>query len=351
MNRREFCTFVSGSTPSLSSANIIREVSTSDAMAITLGIKDISAEEYAQALSKFPPDVQKKLQEIINSKENDFNGVILAEEAQLIADSLKQSVEQLMLDLLALASLYSRSPVSNFKVGAVSQGESGNLYLGANMEFLGQPINLSIHAEQSSINNAWLHSETGLSSLAVNYSPCGYCRQYLNELSNASNLKILLPNKSPKMLTDLLPDAFGPLDFGFKGSLMQVENHHLQLQKSSNDPVILAALKAANKSYVPYSRSYSGVALLTTDKKIYTGQYAENAAFNPSILLMQSALSNINLSGKLYQDIERVVLVEMSPSKSLCSQINTTHSLLKSISTVTLEVVYIKSDSASPCKT
>ena len=161
-------------------------------MIIQLYTKDISAEEYTQALSKFPLHIQEKLQEIINSKENDFNGVILVQEAKLISDSLEQSVEQLMLDLLPLASLYSRSPVSKFKVGAVSQGESGNLYLGANMEFLAQPISLTIHAEQSSINNAWLHSETGLSSLAVNYSPCGYCRQYLNELSTASNLKILL---------------------------------------------------------------------------------------------------------------------------------------------------------------
>ena len=347
MNRRGFCTSISGSTAllgiaQLSSANITGEVSTSNAMATPLDMKDISAEEYAQALSKFPPDVQGMLQEIINSKENDFNGVILVEKARLIVDSLKQSVEQLMLDLLPLASLYARSPVSKFKVGAVSQGGSGNLYLGANMEFLGQPINLSIHAEQSSMNNAWLHSETGLSNLAVNYSPCGYCRQYLNELSTASKLKILLPNKPPKMLTDLLPDAFGPSDFGFKSGLMQAENHHLQLLKSSDDPVILAALRSASKSYVPYSRSYSGVALLTTDKKIYTGQYAENAAFNPSILPIQSALSNMNIGGKLYQNIERVVLVEALPSKSLCSQIDTTHSLLKSISTVTLEVAYIK---------
>jgi cytidine deaminase len=113
------------------------------------------------------------------------------------------------------------------------------------------------------------------------------------------------------------------------------------LQENSNDPLILAALQAANKSYAPYSQDYSGTALLTTDGKIYTGQYAENAAFNPSMSPLQSALAQMNVGGNLYQDIKRAVLVERLPSASLCSQLDTTRSLLKSVSKVKLEVVYL----------
>ncbi len=301
----------------------------------------MSPQEITQALSNFSPDAQGNLLTLINSKKDKFKGVILAENAQIIATYLKQPMEELMLQLLPFASLYARSPISNFKVGAVSLGKSGNLYLGANLEFVGQALNMSIHAEQSSVNNAWLNGETGLSSIAINYLPCGYCRQFLNELLTAQSLKVILPNKPIKMLSDLLPEPFSPSDLGVKGGLMQSENHYLQLQESSNNAIILAALDAANKSYAPYSKGYSGVALLTTDGTIYTGQYAENVAFNPSLSPMQSALSQLNLGGSLYQDIQRVVLVEMIDSESLCSQVDITLNVLKSVCNIALDVVYV----------
>ncbi len=300
----------------------------------------MSPQEIIQALSIFSPDAREKLLMVINSKKDKFKGVILAENAQIIATSLQQPVEELMLKLLPLASLYARPPISKFKVGAVSRGESGNLYLGANLEFIGQALSMSVHAEQAAVNNAWLNGEIGLSSIAINYLPCGYCRQFLNELLTAASLKILLPTQPIKRLTDLLPEPFSPSDLGIKGGLMQTENHQLQLQRSGNDSVILAALSAANKSYAPYSKGYSGVALLTTDGTIYTGHYAENVAFNPSMSPLQSALSQLNLGGNIYQDIQRVVLVESLASK--CSQIDVSRNVLNSVCNVVLEVVYIR---------
>ncbi len=313
----------------------------SDAASTPSIIDAVITKEINQALANFPLDAQEKILTIINSKKEKFKGIIYTENARIIAESLKQSIEQLMLKLLPLASLYARAPISKFQVGAVSLGASGNLYLGGNMEFVGQPLSMSVHAEQSSITNAWLNGEVGLSTIAINYLPCGYCRQYLNELVTAANLEILLPNKPPTRFVDFLPHPFSPSDLGLKGGLMQVENHSLQLQENSNDPLILAALQAANKSYAPYSQDYSGTALLTTDGKIYTGQYAENAAFNPSMSPLQSALAQMNVGGNLYQDIKRTVLVERLPSASLCSQLDTTRSLLKSVSKVKLEVVYL----------
>lgn len=299
----------------------------------------MSPEEITQALSSFLPDAREKLLMVITSKINKFKGVILAENVQIIATCLKQPVEELMLRLLPLASLYARPPISKFKVGAVSRGESGNVYLGANLEFIGQALSMSVHAEQSAVNNAWLNGEIGLSSIAINYLPCGYCRQFLNELVTAPSLKILLPNNPIKRLTDLLPEPFSPNDLGVKDGLMQSENHQLQLHQSKNDSVILAALSAANKSYAPYSKGYSGVALLTTDGTIYTGYYAENVAFNPSMSPLQSALSQLNLGGNIYPDIQRVVLVEKLASE--CSQIDVSRNVLKSVCDIGLEVVYV----------
>jgi cytidine deaminase len=293
----------------------------------------VSPEEITQALSSFSPDAREKLLMVINSKEDKFKGVILAENAQIIATSLQQPIEELMLKLLPLASLYACPPISKFKVGAVSRGESGNLYLGTNMEFVGQALSMSVHAEQSAVNNAWLNGEIGLSSIAINYLPCGYCRQFLNELVTAASQPI-------KRLPALLPEPFSPNDLGVKGGLMQSENHNLQLHQSSNDSVILAALSAANNSYAPYSKGYSGIALLTTYGTIYTGRYAENVAFNPSMSPIQSALSQLNLGSNLYRDIQRVVLVERLDSE--CSQIDVSRNVLKSVCNLVLEVVYVR---------
>lgn len=300
----------------------------------------MSPEEITQALSSFSPDAQKKLLSLINSKKDKFKGVILAENVQIITTILQQSVEELMVSLLPLASLYAYPPLSKFKVGAVSRGTSGNLYFGANLEFVGQALSMSVHAEQSSVNNAWLNGEIGLLSIAINYLPCGFCRQFLNELVTAASLKILLPNKTIRRLTDLLPEPFSPKDLGMKGGLMQYEHHRLQLQETSNEAVIFAALDAAAKSYAPYSKGYSGVALLTNDGTIYTGRYAENVAFNPSMSPLQSALSQLDLGGNLYQDIQRAVLVEWFDSQ--CSQVDVTWNVLKSVCNVELEVVYVR---------
>ena len=49
-------------------------------------------------------------------------------------------------------------------VGAVALGLSGALYAGANLEFLGQSLSLSVHAEQAAVYNAWVHGEAGVSA-------------------------------------------------------------------------------------------------------------------------------------------------------------------------------------------
>ncbi|MBP5211685.1 MAG: hypothetical protein J6Z30_02390, partial [Pyramidobacter sp.] len=40
-------------------------------------------------------------------------------------------------------------PISNFRVGAAALGASGRVWLGANQEFAGLPLNFTVHAEQA----------------------------------------------------------------------------------------------------------------------------------------------------------------------------------------------------------
>jgi len=89
----------------------------------------------------------------------------------------------------------------------------------------------------------------------------------------------------------------------------------LELETPSEDPLILGALKAAERSYAPYTKNYSGCAILTSEKIVYTGRYAENAAFNPGISPLQTAIACMNMNRFSDQfKIHRAALVE-HPSK------------------------------------
>jgi len=246
------------------------------------------------------------------------------------------SLEQLMLALIPFAQKFAIPPISNFFVGAVSHGLSGSLYFGANYEFPGQALSFTVHGEQAATAHAISFNETGIDLLAVSAAPCGYCRQFLYELTTASKLQIILPNTPTTLLTTLLPDAFGPADLGVTAALMSPQAHGMTLDEPA-DGVTQAALDAANSSYAPYSFSYAGVALKTKDGGIYTGSVAENAAFNPSMSPLEAAVVTLTINGgKKYSDIVDAVLVEAANSKA--SQIGATRDVLGTITNVPLRV-------------
>lgn len=89
-----------------------------------------------------------------------------------------------------------------------------------------------------------------------------------------------------------------------------MDKTHHAYTLADNDALTLAALDAANHSYAPYSQAVSGVALQTAGGDIYTGRYAENAAFNPSLPPLQAALNLLNLAGEKPAQIVRAVIVE-----------------------------------------
>ena len=235
-----------------------------------------------------------------------FTGILSAAEAVARAREQGVDVPRLMTMLLPEAAAYAKPPVSNFRVGCVSRGLSGALYFGTNLEFAGEALSFTVHAEQSSVTNAWMSGEEGIDLIAVNAAPCGYCRQFLNELTTANRLIVAMP-KETRALSELLPSAFGPRDLGIDGGLMQHADHQLVID--ADDEVAREALKAANISYAPYSKSYAGVALRSKSGRIVSGAYAENAAFNPSMSPLQVALSRLNLAGDSWDAIEEAVLV------------------------------------------
>ncbi|ETX07197.1 cytidine deaminase [Candidatus Entotheonella palauensis] len=300
---------------------------------------------FESALAVFPETVRTELKEVL-----DEGPVIPAERAASWIDHMSTSVGQLMIWLLPVAASYARVPISNYHVGAVAQGmPRGNslahLYLGSNVEFSGQALSFTVHGEQCATNNAWLHGETGLQALAINAAPCGYCRQFLYELTTAKSLNILLKaNTNPNdysyttnPLTYFLPQAFGPSDLGLTGGLMESESHGLTISSGSN--VAQTALQGANASYAPYTKDYAGVALQQNNQTIYVGRYAENAAYNPSMSPLESALALMNMfiPPQAPLNITAAALVE---AQADISQKSATEATLASIAPgVTLEHV------------
>jgi cytidine deaminase len=245
-------------------------------------------------------------------------------------------LEQLMLSLIPRAKQFAIPAISNFFVGAVARGVSGSLYFGANYEFPGQALSFTVHAEQAATAHALSFGETGIDLLAVSAAPCGYCRQFLNELTTAATLRILLPDTPVTALSALLPNAFGPRDLDITAALMSPQSHGMTLDAPGDD-LTIAALKAANSSYAPYSRGYAGVALRTSDGSIYAGGLAENAAFNPSMSPLEAAIVTLTINGgKTYGDINDAVLVEAAASTA--SQRDATRNVLATLTGVPLRV-------------
>ena len=279
---------------------------------------------WKKAIDAFPEKIRAEIDLIWD------NGGILPAETVARLGIAQSEIGALMMQLLPVARQYAVVPVSNFPVGAVAAGLPnpgtglGSLYLGANFEFANAALSFTVHAEQAATNNAWLSGEAGLQSLAISDAPCGYCRQFLYELATAPQLSILLPTKrdsltySSTLLTELLPRPFGPNDLGVIGGLMEPRlcSHNLALEGGAPaDPVIEAALSAAAGSYAPYptgeSNAYAGVAVQLADGSIYAGRHAENAAYNPSLSPLQSALAFMTMARPSATNVKRCVLVEV----------------------------------------
>jgi len=218
--------------------------------------------------------------------------------------------DERMLQMLAEAKRHAYPPISDFHVGAVGLGASGALYIGANVEVPGNPLNQTVHAEQSVVVHAFSKQEKRLVALAVTHAPCGHCRQFLNEMTDAAQLRILIEGQPVRTLADLLPASFGPSDLGSGSGLLDSPPAKLRLL-SDEDELSLAALQAASRAYAPYSKSPSGCAIVMKSGKVYTGSYLENAAFNPSLSPLQAAIVNAVLAGEDIATIQRVVLVEL----------------------------------------
>lgn len=297
-------------------------------------------------LEAFPKSAQQLMIKFVNH--SSFKASFNTDQVNQLLDCYELSIPaakaQLCRDLIPLAQTYSLAPISNFHVGAVALGETGNIYLGANMEFSGVTLAQTVHAEQSVITNAWLHKESKIVTLAISAAPCGHCRQFINELNGACDIQVLIVGEEAITFSALLPLSFGPNDLGINDRLLAAPNNALSTEHNdslSKGPLIKAALNAANTSYSPFTKSPSGLSLQTSTA-IYAGCYAENCAYNPSLSPLQGALISLHLAGDDMADINSAVLAESS--KNAVSQYETSANVLKIINNISLTLVDVAAD-------
>ena len=122
------------------------------------------------------------------------------------------------------ASRHSYSPYSNFAVGAALRFADGSVVTGTKIE--NASYGLALCAEAVAVSKAMADGvRGGLVAVAVTgpgadpITPCGRCRQVLNELAQlgGTDPEVLCvgPDNVRKVrLSDLLPDAFGPASLG-----------------------------------------------------------------------------------------------------------------------------------------
>lgn len=283
-----------------------------------------------QRLTQFPTTGRERLTQIVTDAS--FAGVIPAAQAQTLTLQMAISVDELMHALVPIARCYAYPPISNYYVGTIVRGVSGNLYFGANLEFPGLGLNMTVHGEQAAIVNARHHGETKLVALAVNGTPCGHCRQFMAEMNNTDLVIVYSDGHSPT-LAQVLPHAFTPSALKNEQGLLDQIDPKPQLTLESDDELVKVALETAVNSYAPYSKNWAGIAVKLANGFVATGTYLENAAFNPSLAPLLNALVMLRLHQQSWQGIEDAVLVEKT---ALSSQEQVTRALLATLGDVEL---------------
>ena len=288
---------------------------------------------FQAAFARLAENLQSALAPILADEH--FPALLTAEQITTLKQATDLDEDALAFALLPLAAACARADLSHFNVGAIARGVSGT---GTSAETWSsaQPCSRLFMRNRAPSVTPRLRGEKALSAITVNYTPCGHCRQFMNELNSGLQLRINLPGRAPHTLGDYLPDAFGPKDLEIKTLLMDEQDHGYTL---TGDDLTQAAIRAANKSHTPYSKSPSGVALQCRDGRIFSGSYAENAAFNPTLPPLQGALNLLSLNGYDYPDIQRAILAEIADAPLI--QWDATAATLKALGCTSIERVLL----------
>lgn len=126
-------------------------------------------------------------------------------------------LNQELLEKAKAASTKAYCKYSEFPVGACAFFESGNSYIGCNVE--NSSYGLALCAERNALSTAIVCGETSkLVKLAIfspkssKCFPCGACRQWIKEFAKGENTEIILEDETGNCcsyyINELLPYEF-----------------------------------------------------------------------------------------------------------------------------------------------
>lgn len=129
---------------------------------------------------------------------------------------ISAELENKLLSIAKAAEEKAYTPYANFPVGAALITETGDIYTGCNIENIS--FGLTNCAERTAIfkmisekgSNEKIQAIAVTNKADISCSPCGACRQVIQEFSTPSTL-IIFKDKDgykSKYLKDLLPFAF-----------------------------------------------------------------------------------------------------------------------------------------------
>ena len=207
--------------------------------------------------------------------------------------------------------------ISNFRVIAALLGKNGQVYMGTNFEGAGMDDILC--AERTAVVNANMSGVRQFTHIAVigdqkfgvgtePVTPCGACRQVLNEVAELSGAPITVISSNgdgtATHLTDtatLLPYSFGPKALSVDLGMHCVGHDSMSMVTASKDcsmeRMSALALEALRSAYAPYYPPSPATALLTKSGDIFLGAEFQNASYGLTItaLMAARAIARVNL--------------------------------------------------------
>ncbi|MDQ6191490.1 cytidine deaminase [Klebsiella pneumoniae] len=168
---------------------------------------------FQAALTTLAADLQAAIAPMLADPH--FPALLEADQVATLQHATGLDEDALAFALLPLAAACARPDLSHFNVGAIARGVSGRWYFGGNMEF--RRYHAADRSRGTERHQPRLAARRDLlRAITVNYTPCGHCRQFMNELNSGLALRIHLPGREAHALEHYLPDAFGPKDLEIK---------------------------------------------------------------------------------------------------------------------------------------
>ncbi|KAL7716066.1 Cytidine deaminase [Entamoeba marina] len=232
------------------------------------------------------------------------------------SDDETTSLVETLKPLTKIASSYAFCKPSGFPVGGACYcSESKTAYIGFNMEASKHWIGYSVHGEQCTFNNALIHGETKIDLLVISYTPCGHCRQFINQFEFRNDLIIhIITLEKSFHIHDLLPYDFNPNDLP-SISFPDVNSFHIVQEDGdeADSNLVDIVIDSAKKSHLDNLINYCAVGLVVDDEVI-VGNFIENCAHNPSFHPINGAISQLALRGKRVEQATNMITVQHKDS-------------------------------------